>query len=50
MPIENRYPDADILQQRGHWDEATRRVVLDRVYNVPEFKHFSDRQRAALEA
>ncbi len=50
MAIENLYPGADILAQRGHWDEATRRVILDRVYNVPEFHHFQGQARATLEA
>jgi hypothetical protein len=45
-----RYPDADILAQREHWDDATRRVVLDRVHNVPPFRFFDPRQRASLEA
>lgn len=48
--IKNRYPRADALSQRGHWDDATRRVVLDRVHNVPEFKYFSGNARATLEA
>ncbi|MBV9359406.1 MAG: gluconate 2-dehydrogenase subunit 3 family protein [Chloroflexi bacterium] len=50
MVLRNRYPDADILAQRGHWDDATRRVVLDRVHNVPPFRYFEPRLRAALEA
>ena len=45
-----RYPDADVLSQRGHWDEATRKVVLDRVHNVPPFRFFNDRERKTLEA
>ncbi len=48
--IENRYPQADVLGQRGHWDEATRQVVMDRVENVPSFRYFSDEQRAIVEA
>ena len=48
--IQDRYPDADVLAQRGHWDDATRRVVLDRVHNVPPFRHFGHRARATLEA
>jgi len=48
--IRNRYPQADILSQRSHWDNATREVILDRVYNVPEFKHFTGQARATLEA
>lgn len=46
----NRYPDADILAQRGHWDDTTRKVILDRVYNVPSFCYFDGHQRATLEA
>lgn len=45
-----RYPDADSLAQRGHWDDATREVVLDRVHNVPPFRYFNASQRATLEA
>jgi hypothetical protein len=48
--IRDRYPDAQILSQRGHWDAATRRVVLDRVHNVPSFQHFQGHQPATLEA
>jgi hypothetical protein len=50
MSIANRYPHANVLSQLGHWDEATREVVLDRVYNVPEFTFFSSAERATLEA
>ena len=48
--MRNRYPQADVLNQRSHWDDATREVVLDRVYNVPEFKHFDGKARETLEA
>jgi len=48
--IRNRYPRADTLSQRGHWDDATRRVIMDRVHNVPAFKHFDGHARATLEA
>ena len=50
MSLRERYPGADILGQRGHWDDATRRVVLDRVHNTPEFRFFDDHQRATLQA
>lgn len=46
----DRYPDADILSQRGHWDDATREVVLDRVHNVPAFEHFDEHAQRTLEA
>jgi hypothetical protein len=48
--IRDRYPGADVLSQRGHWDEATRRVVLDRVHNVPSFRFFTEHERDTLEA
>lgn len=50
MALPDRYPAADILAQRGHWDDATRRVVLDRVHNVPDYHYFNTDQRATLEA
>jgi hypothetical protein len=45
-----RYPGADSLAQRGHWDEATRRVIMDRVHNVPPFRYFAGHWRDTLEA
>ncbi|HSR11673.1 MAG TPA: gluconate 2-dehydrogenase subunit 3 family protein [Thermodesulfobacteriota bacterium] len=50
MTTQQRYPGYRVLDQRGHWDSATRRVVLDRVHNVPPFRHFGPDQRAVLEA
>jgi Gluconate 2-dehydrogenase subunit 3 len=50
VTIGERYPGADSLAQRGHWDDATRRVVMDRVHNVPEFRFFDAGQRRTLEA
>jgi hypothetical protein len=35
-----RYPDFDVLETSGHWDEATRKVVLARVRDVPERRYF----------
>ncbi len=48
--MKNRYPGYHVLDQRGHWDQATRQVVLDRVHNVPPFRHFGPNQQATLEA
>ena len=42
-----RYPDYDVLAQTGHWDEVTRRVVLDRVENVPPIRFFDAAEEAA---
>ncbi|HZU75798.1 MAG TPA: gluconate 2-dehydrogenase subunit 3 family protein [Dehalococcoidia bacterium] len=46
--IEDRYPDADVLAQQRHWDEATRQVVLERVNNVPRFEYFDSRRQETL--
>ena len=47
--MHGRYPDYDVLSQTDHWDELTRRVVLDRVENVPPFRFFDERERRALD-
>jgi hypothetical protein len=46
--MHGRYPDYDVLEQAGHWDEVTRRVVLDRVDNVPEIRFFTQEAVATL--
>ncbi len=43
-----RYPDFDVLEQAEHWDELTRRVVIDRVENVPKLHFFDLREAATL--
>jgi hypothetical protein len=45
-----RYPDYDILEQQGHWDEVTKRVVLDRVQNVPPIRFFAPAEADTLKA
>jgi hypothetical protein len=45
-----RYPDHDVLSQASHWDEVTRKVVLDRVENVPPFRFFDERERETVKA
>ncbi len=45
-----RYPDWDVLEQAEHWDEVTRRVVLERVENVPPFRFFGEEERRTLKA
>jgi hypothetical protein len=45
-----RYPDWDVLAEAEHWDERTRRVVLDRVENVPPFRFFNEVERRTLKA
>jgi gluconate 2-dehydrogenase subunit 3-like protein len=44
----SRYPDFDVLEQAGHWDDVTREVVLDRVRNVPPVRFFDAREEATL--
>jgi hypothetical protein len=45
-----RYPDYDVLAEARHWDEATRRVVLDRVEQVPPFRFFGEDERETVKA
>jgi hypothetical protein len=45
-----RYPRYDVLTQAGHWDEVTRRVVLDRVEKVPPIRFFSAAEAETLKA
>jgi gluconate 2-dehydrogenase subunit 3-like protein len=45
-----RYPDFDVLEEVGHWDEATRRVVLARVEKVPPIRFFDEAEAATLGA
>jgi hypothetical protein len=46
--MHGRYPDHDVLSQVDHWDDVTRRVVLDRVERPPSFRFFDEREQAAL--
>ncbi len=48
--MKDLYPKADVLAQRGHWDDATRRVIMDRVHNVPDHEYFDEHRRATLQA
>jgi hypothetical protein len=45
-----RYPEYDVLTQVDHWDEVTRRVVLDRVRNVPPIRFFTAEEARTLKA
>jgi Gluconate 2-dehydrogenase subunit 3 len=47
--MHGRYPDYDVLSQVDHWDDVTRRVVLDRVERPPSFRFFDEREQATLE-
>jgi hypothetical protein len=43
------YPGFSTLKQQAFWDEATRKVVLDRVHKVPEMRFFDEEQSRCLE-
>jgi len=45
-----RYPDYDVLAEANHWDDVTRRVVFDRVENVPAFRFFTPDETETLKA
>jgi hypothetical protein len=48
--MRGRYPDYDVLEEVGHWDEATRAVVLDRVERLPPIRFFTEREEETLGA
>ncbi|HUA11815.1 MAG TPA: gluconate 2-dehydrogenase subunit 3 family protein [Solirubrobacteraceae bacterium] len=48
--MRGRYPDYDVLDSASHWDPHTRRVVLDRVANVPAIRFFTDEEARTLRA
>ncbi len=48
--MRGRYPDYDVLAETSHWDEPTRRVVLDRVERVPPIRFFDEAEAATLGA
>jgi hypothetical protein len=50
MPQPGYYPDYHVLSQQAFWDEATRKVVLDRVHNVPPIRFFSTEQAILMKA
>lgn len=44
------YPGFHTLDQQSFWDEATRKVVLDRVHNVPPIRFFSPEEARLMQA
>jgi hypothetical protein len=44
------YPGYDVLSQQDHWDEATRRLILQRIHEVPPIRYFDDAEVQLLEA
>jgi gluconate 2-dehydrogenase subunit 3-like protein len=48
--MRGRYPDYDVLDQADHWDPVTRRLVRDRVENVPPLRFFTAAEALTLGA
>src|SRR4051794_14763065 len=48
--MHGRYPDYDVLENAAHWDEATRKVVLARIDDVPPVRFFDTREAATVGA
>jgi hypothetical protein len=48
--MHGRYPDYNVLDEREHWDDATRGVVLERVEQVPPIRFFTAHEAATLGA
>jgi hypothetical protein len=46
--MHGRYPDYNVLDQAAHWDEVTRRVVLERVETVPPLRFFAEGEARTL--
>jgi hypothetical protein len=46
--MHGRYPDYNVLDEVGHWDETTRRTVLERVENVPPVRFFTEAEARTL--
>jgi hypothetical protein len=46
--MHGRYPDYDVLEHAGEWDEVTREVVLARVREVPPLRFFTAAEAACL--
>ncbi len=44
------YPGFSTLSQQDFWDEATRKVVLDRVNNVPPIRYFTPEEAYLMQA
>jgi hypothetical protein len=48
--MHGRYPDFNVLDELDHWDPVTRRLVLDRVEQVPPIRFFTAPEAATLGA
>jgi hypothetical protein len=48
--MHGRYPDYNVLDEVGHWDEVTRRLVLERIEKVPTLRFFTEGEARTLGA
>jgi Gluconate 2-dehydrogenase subunit 3 len=48
--MRGRYPGYDVLDEAEHWDQVTRRLVLDRVQRVPPIRFFTAPEALTLGA
>jgi len=48
--MHGRYPDYNVLDEVEHWDEVTRRVVLERLDSPPPIRFFTRDEAATLGA
>lgn len=48
--LHGRYPDYDVIAHAEHWDEQTRRVVIDRVARPPAYRFFDAAEVSTLSA
>ncbi|WP_249012122.1 gluconate 2-dehydrogenase subunit 3 family protein [Conexibacter sp. DBS9H8] len=48
--MHGRYPDFDVMAGRRHWDEVTRRALVDRVEAVPACRFFTAGEQRTLRA
>jgi hypothetical protein len=48
--MHGRYPDYNVLDEVDHWDELTRRTVLQRVDEVPPLRFFNAEEARTLGA
>ncbi|HTU29325.1 MAG TPA: hypothetical protein VMF07_08085 [Solirubrobacteraceae bacterium] len=48
--MHGRYPDFDVMEDRDHWDPVTRRVLVQRVEQVPDCRFFDAAEQRTLGA
>jgi hypothetical protein len=46
--MHGRYPDYNVLDEAGHWDEKTRRLVFERVEQTPPIRFFTNAEADTL--